>query len=194
MLTADAAVGVGARRRPTADRRVGRAVRPLRHRRRDPRRRRVPRRAADRSAAAGGAVLARRLVGARRPAGRHRRHAQRHRAGPRLRRRRSGSRLAERDVAVVSGLAKGIDGAAHRGALRAGSRPRRRRRRQRPRHAVPAGQRRAVGGRGRPAVCCCRSGRRAPSPSRSGSRCATASSPRSARCWWSSRAASGAGR
>jgi DNA processing protein len=32
-----------------------------------------------------------------------------------------GFRLAERDVAVVSGLAKGIDGAAHRGALRAGS-------------------------------------------------------------------------
>ncbi|MDF2732495.1 MAG: dprA [Desertimonas sp.] len=33
-----------------------------------------------------------------------------------------GFRLAEHDVAVVSGLAKGIDGAAHRGALRAESR------------------------------------------------------------------------
>jgi DNA processing protein len=32
-----------------------------------------------------------------------------------------GFRLASNDVAVVSGLAKGIDGAAHRGALRAGS-------------------------------------------------------------------------
>jgi DNA processing protein len=33
-----------------------------------------------------------------------------------------GFRLAQNDVAVVSGLAKGIDGAAHRGALRARSR------------------------------------------------------------------------
>ena len=80
---------------------------------------------------------------------------------------------------MVSGLAKGIDGAAHRGALRAGSR-------------------RVVGvvanGLDTPyprvnadlweswpaTVCCCRSGRLAPSRSGSGSRNATASSPRSA--------------
>ena len=58
------------------------------------------------------------LVALRRPPGRHRRHPQRHRAAAGRSPPTLGRGLAEAGVAVVSGLAKGIDGAAHRGRAR----------------------------------------------------------------------------
>ena len=105
-----------------------------------------------------------------------------------------GRELAAAGVVVVSGLAKGIDGAAHHGVLRADGAPPAAVVGNGPDAAVPAGACPAVGGGRAGAVSCCRSGRRAPFPSRSASRCATASSPRSARCSSSWRAASGAAR
>ena len=54
-----------------------------------------------------------------RSAARHRRQPQSHAAGPRYRASSSPSRLAERGLAITSGLAAGIDSAAHRGALAA---------------------------------------------------------------------------
>jgi predicted Rossmann fold nucleotide-binding protein DprA/Smf involved in DNA uptake len=94
-----------------------------------------------------------------------------------------GRELADAGVSVVSGLAKGIDGAAHRGALRGQSSTRRTR-----------GSTRRCGTRSPPVVCCSRSGRRGRRPSRSASPCAIGSSPRSARSSWSSRVASAVAR
>ena len=119
-----------------------------RHRRRDAGRRRVPRRAghATRSrlpccsgAATGRRWTARRvgIVGTRNATGPGRQFAA-----------ALGFGLAANAVTVVSGLAKGIDGAAHLGALRADSASRRRCRRQRSRHPVSACRRRAVERRG----------------------------------------------
>ena len=109
-------------------------------------------------------------------------------AALRLRPRRGG-------VAVVSGLAKGIDGAAHRGALAAGEMQGRTpggRRRQRSRSAVPEAERRAVerGVRPRRAhlrVATGHPARRLPVP-------AAQPDPRRARarCWSWSRVANGA--
>jgi DNA processing protein len=93
-----------------------------------------------------------------------------------------GFELAAQGVAVVSGLAKGIDGAAHRGAL-----------------AAAVAQPVAVVGRSSMRHCspscatadwCCRNGHPARSPTRSGFPCATGSWPVSSKCWWSSRVAS----
>ena len=68
---------------------------------------------------------------------------------------RLGHDLAEAGVSVVSGLARGIDGAAHLGALHANGCAAHRRRRQRPRRPLPEGERGAVvcrRGPGRPVV------------------------------------------
>ena len=54
---------------------------------------------------------------ARRAAGRHRRHAQRHRGRSRRRRASHRRRAGGAGVHVVSGLARGVDGCAHRGVL-----------------------------------------------------------------------------
>ena len=160
-----------------SDRRVGRAVRSLRHRRGDPGRSRLPRRAADRSATACRPVLAGRLVGARRPARRHRRHAQRHRPGSRLRRH---ARLPARRATTWRSCPAWPRGSTARPTVeRCG-----------PDHGAssawwPTDSTRRTRGStptcGRPwpaTVCCCRSGRRARSRRSSGSRSATASSPR----------------
>ena len=157
---------------------------------------RVPGAAPPRSVAARGAVRARRSGRARRVGG----WAS---SAPATRRWRvarprpsSAHDLATAGVAVVSGLARGIDGAAHGVRSRPASseaasdarwpwsataptRP--------TRSSTPSSGPRCVR-----AGCSCRSGHPARRPRRSGSRCAIGSWPRCARCWSSSRVASAA--
>ena len=65
-----------------------------------------------------------------------------------------GRDLAAAGVRVVSGLALGIDGAAHRGALAAGGGAAGGGGGQRARRRVPAGAPVALGARWPPAACC----------------------------------------
>ena len=152
-------------------------------------------RAARRSVAAARAVRAGRPQSARRSSGRHRRHPQRHRCGPRggslagVRARRGGRarHLRAWPAASMATPTAGVAGGGGRG-------PADRHRRVRPRRGVPARASRPVGGSGRTAGCCSASRHPVCRPSRIASRCATASSPRCRRWWWWSSHASVAAR
>ena len=99
-----------------------------------------------------------------------------------------GADLARHDVRVVSGLARGIDGWAHRGALRAGGGAARRGGGVRARCRLPVGAPPALGHGGGAGSAARRGPARASRPSATASRCATGSWRRWPRCWsWSSR-------